>query len=178
MSLFFLRIVHCSVVPRYHIAENFREFHGFIAIRERFSPRNLGHGVLCHCKSEQSAKVFSVIVLSPIRESFLPWKFSGIRYVVKFNGRVCRWHLEIYHSCSNCGMAKIIVHLPIIRMNNGLIANSFISKSRWTALLLTRPWKTQAHDHTFSLAYHCPSCTVYLVNESSWQYLRMNSLSL
>ena len=48
----------------------------------KFSPQNLGCGVLWCCKSEQSVKVFSAkIVFSPIRESFLPQKFSAIRYI-------------------------------------------------------------------------------------------------
>ena len=43
--------------------------------------RNLGHGVLQHSKSEQSAKVFSAkIVFSPICAGFLPRKFPTIRY--------------------------------------------------------------------------------------------------
>ena len=41
-------------------------------------------------QSEQSAKVFSAIVFSPIRESFLPRKFPAIQYVLKFIERACR----------------------------------------------------------------------------------------
>ena len=49
----------------------------------KFSPQNLGRGVLWRSKSEQSAKVLSVkIAFSPIRESFLPWKFTAIRYII------------------------------------------------------------------------------------------------
>ena len=52
----------------------------FCGYTQEFSPRNLGHGVLWHCKSEQSTKVFSAkIVFSPICESFLPRKFPAIR---------------------------------------------------------------------------------------------------
>ena len=106
MSLFFLRSVHCSIVPRYCIAENFRgrklsRISQFYRYTQKFTPRNLGRGVLWHCKCEQSTKVFSTIVFSPIRKSFLPLKFPAIRYVLKFIERACRWHLEIYHSCSN-----------------------------------------------------------------------------
>ena len=111
MSLFFLRNVHCSVVPRYRIAENFwgrklSRILWFCHYTRKFSTWNLGCDVLWHCKSEQSAKVFSAIVFSPIRRSFLPWKFPAIRYVLKFIGRACRWHLEIYHSCSNLWKGK------------------------------------------------------------------------
>ena len=49
----------------------------------KFSLRNLGRDVLWRRKSEQSAKVFSAkIVFSPICESFLPQKFSAIRYII------------------------------------------------------------------------------------------------
>ena len=43
----------------------------FCGYTQKFSPRNLGRGVLWRCKSEQSAKVFSTkIKFSSIRESF------------------------------------------------------------------------------------------------------------
>ena len=45
----------------------------FCSYTSKFSPRNLGHGVFWHSKSEQSAKVFSAkIVFSPNHESFFP----------------------------------------------------------------------------------------------------------
>ena len=72
----------------YRIAGNFRGrklrgFCGFVAIRESFLREIWGCGILWHGKSEQSAKVFSAkIVFSPIHESFLPRKFSVIRYSV------------------------------------------------------------------------------------------------
>ena len=71
----------------YHIAENFwgkklPRISRFCGYTRKFSPWNLGRSVIWHCKSEQSVKVFSTkIVFSPIRESFLPWKFSTIRQV-------------------------------------------------------------------------------------------------
>ena len=66
----------CSL---YCIAENFRKFRGFVAIRESFfSAKFWGCGVLWRCKSEQSAKVFSAkIVFLPIRESFPLYGISG-----------------------------------------------------------------------------------------------------
>ena len=73
-------------VQLYHIAENFQGrklswISRFCGYTRKFSLRNLGRGVLRHGKSEQSAKVFSAkIGFSPIRGSFLPWKFPAIRY--------------------------------------------------------------------------------------------------
>ena len=59
--------------------KNFREFRGFVFMREIW-----GRGVLWHGKSEQSAKVFlAKIYFSPIRESFLPRKFPAIRYFAR-----------------------------------------------------------------------------------------------
>ena len=55
----------------------------FCGYMRKFSLRNLGRDVLWRRKSEQSAKVFSAkIVFSPICESFLPQKFSAIRYII------------------------------------------------------------------------------------------------
>ena len=71
---------------KYRIAENFQgrkllRISRFCCYTRKFSPWNLGRGVLWRCKSEQSVKVFfAKIVFSPIRESFLPWKFPAIRY--------------------------------------------------------------------------------------------------
>ena len=72
----------------YHIEENFwgrklSWISRFCGYTRKFSPWNLGRGVLWHGQSEQSAKVFSVkIVFSPICKSFLPQKFTTIRYTV------------------------------------------------------------------------------------------------
>ena len=61
--------------------ENFREFCGFVPIRESFLCKIWGCGILWHGMSEQSAKVFSAkSVFSPICKSFLPRKFPTIRY--------------------------------------------------------------------------------------------------
>ena len=61
------------------------------------------------------------------------------RYVLKFIGRAAddTWKYTIVALI--CGMAKIIVHLALIRMNNSLLTVLGLIKSRWTALLLTRP---------------------------------------
>ena len=72
--------------PIYCIVENFRErklsrISRFCGYTLKFSPQNLGRGVLWCGKSEQSAKVFSAeIVLFPNSQKFLPWKFPAIRY--------------------------------------------------------------------------------------------------
>ena len=56
-------------------------FRSFVAINLwKFSPRNLGCGVLWRGKNKESANVFFVIFFT-IRESFLPWKFPAIRYI-------------------------------------------------------------------------------------------------
>ena len=62
----------------YRIAANFQgrklsQISRFCDYMKKFSPRNLGCGILRHSKNEQFAKVFSAkIVFSPICESFLP----------------------------------------------------------------------------------------------------------
>ena len=56
-----------SLIPshiRYHIAGNFREFRGFVAIREGFLRKIWERGVLWRGMSEQSTEVFCL-------ESFL-----------------------------------------------------------------------------------------------------------
>ena len=71
----------------YRIVEKFRgrklsRISRFCGYTRKFSPRNLGCGVLCCCKSDQSAKVFSAkIVISPIHESFFPSKVPAIQYI-------------------------------------------------------------------------------------------------
>ena len=67
---------------KYRIVENFRgrllsQISQFCGYTRKFSPRNLGCGVLWHCKNEQSTKVFSAkIVFLPICEKFSPSKVS------------------------------------------------------------------------------------------------------
>ena len=75
-------------------------------------------------------------------------------------------------------MAKIIVHLALIGMNNSLRTVLGL-KSIWTALLLTRPWKIQAHDHTFTPSIALRISQLYcLFCERVTRDLRMNSLAL
>ena len=65
----------------------------FCGYRRRFSLQNLECGVLQCIKSEQSAKVSpQKSYFSPIRESFLPWKFHAIRY----------WGAVYNLKCSKC----------------------------------------------------------------------------
>ena len=82
----------------YRTAENFRgrklsRISWFCGYTQKFSPQNLGHSVLRHGKSEQSAEVFSTkIVFSPIRKSFLPWKFPAIWYNFRpFSWNIANW---------------------------------------------------------------------------------------
>ena len=72
------------------------------------------------------------------------------RYVLKFIGRAAddTWK----YSCSDLWNGKNHCPLALIRMNNSLRTVLDLIKSRWTALQLTRPLKTQAHDRTFSLS--------------------------
>ena len=76
----------CKNEGKFRIAENCRgrklsQILWFCGYTQKFSPQNLGHGVLWHGKSKQSAKVFSAKnAFSPIRKSFLPRKFLPIRY--------------------------------------------------------------------------------------------------
>ena len=74
-----LRKVHTL----YRIAENFwgrklSRISWFCGYTQKFSPWNVGRGIFWHGKSEQSVKVFSTKII--IRKSFLPWKFTAIRY--------------------------------------------------------------------------------------------------
>ena len=74
---------------RYCIVENFRggklpRISQFCGCTRKFSPQNLGHGVLWRGKSEQSVKVFSAkIVFSPICETFLLRMFTAIWYTLQ-----------------------------------------------------------------------------------------------
>ena len=66
----------------YNIAGNFRgrkllQISQFCGYSQKFSLRNLGHGILWHGTSEQPAKVFSVkIVFFTIPQKFSPSKVS------------------------------------------------------------------------------------------------------
>ena len=93
----------------YRIAENFRgrklsRISRFCGYTRKFSPWNLGRGVLWRCKSEQSAKVFSAkIVFSPICKNFFPRKFPAIQYVSCMVDSGA-FHMTVYYSinCFTC----------------------------------------------------------------------------
>ena len=145
MSLFFLRSVHCSIVPRYCMAENFRGrklswFSRFCRYTRSFLHKRWGVVSFATAKASTLRKFYPQSYFHQFCESFLPRKFPAICYVLKLIDRACRWCLEIYHSCSNLWDGKI--HLTLIRMNNSLQTVLALIKSRWTALLLIRPWKT------------------------------------
>ena len=118
----------------YRIAENFRgrnfrEFHGFVAIREGFFREIWGRGVYWRGRRKQSAKVFSAKIIFFINpRKFSPLKVFRYRYLLQMCGRVPQfgWEMRIWYKV----LAWNTVHMERLTLTDK------ISPSHsWIALL-------------------------------------------
>ena len=119
MSLCFLRSVHCSVDPRYCIVENFHEFRSFVAICESFLHKIWGMASFAFAKVSNLRKFLRKCIFT-ISRKFSPSKVFCYTVCAKIyrESPTDNWKYTIVALI--CGMAKIIVHSALIRMNNGL----------------------------------------------------------
>ena len=106
----------------------------FCGYTRKFSPQNLGCGVLWRCKSEQSAKVFyAKIVFLTIRESFLPQKFPTIRYLFQYGSCYVDFILCFDLSCLSVGQLATPDPLDYHSNSNAVLVSTVIHKTPYKA---------------------------------------------
>ena len=119
------------------MGENFREFCGFVAIRESFLCEIWGRGVLWHSTSEQYAKVFSVkIVFFTNSWKFSPSKVSRYTVLSHLSEHYSHLYTLQVPTCSDKWLPTV-ANFVTFRLSNMLLPPAWTLNPTWAKCTMT-----------------------------------------